>query len=98
MGDSRSYRNTACSCGDQLLGGFYAVVGGYVGERFFELVRALFSRDITVPIGMSRICAHSRSQGGSLSDLRDNLRLKKALRRAVSNDFARSSSSRTFVN
>jgi hypothetical protein len=31
---------------------------------------------------------YSRSQGESLSDLRNNLRLKKALRRAVSNDFA----------
>lgn len=31
---------------------------------------------------------YSRSQGESLSELRDNLRLKKALRRAVSNDFA----------
>jgi hypothetical protein len=31
---------------------------------------------------------YSRSHGESLSDLRDNLRLKNALRRAVENDFA----------
>ena len=31
---------------------------------------------------------YSRSQNESLSELRDNLRLKKAMRRAVENDFA----------
>jgi len=31
---------------------------------------------------------YSRSQGESLSELRDNLRLKRALRQAVENDFA----------
>ena len=31
---------------------------------------------------------YSRSQGESLAELRDNLRIKKALRRAVKSDFA----------
>lgn len=32
--------------------------------------------------------SYSRSQGESLGDLRDNLRIKKALKRAVERDFA----------
>jgi len=40
------------------------------------------------PNWLFEIEPYSRSQNESLSELRDNLRLKKALRRAVENDFA----------
>ena len=40
------------------------------------------------PNWLFEIEPYSRSQNESLSELRDNLRLKKAMRRAVENDFA----------
>ena len=47
------------------------------------------SEDKTVrPNWLFEIEPYSRSQNESLSELRDNLRLKKAMRHAVENDFA----------
>ena len=40
------------------------------------------------PNWLFEIETYSRSQNESLLELRDNLRLKKAMRRAVENDFA----------